>query len=97
MPEGGGADPFTEPSTTGPVTNTSIGIVATNATLTKPQCRQVTRAAHSGLARSIFPVHSPFDGDALVVAATGGVVAAMEQLVPMADLAVAAAVRASRR
>jgi L-aminopeptidase/D-esterase-like protein len=42
MPEGGAADPFTdEPVTDEPVTNTSIGVVATNATLTKPQCLQV--------------------------------------------------------
>ncbi len=91
MPAGGGADPFSDE----PVTNTSIGVVVTNATLTKPQCLQLARAGHAGLARSIFPVHSPFDGDAVVAAATNTLTAPMEQLAPMADLAVAAAVRAS--
>lgn len=44
---------------------TTLGVVATNAVLTKPQLGQVAAMAHDGLARSIRPVHSGVDGDAI--------------------------------
>ena len=47
------------------VRNTSIGIVATDATLTKAQCTKMAGTAHDGLARAINPVHTQFDGDTL--------------------------------
>jgi L-aminopeptidase/D-esterase-like protein len=52
--------------------NTTIGVVATNARLTKPQALKVVEMAHDGLARSIVPSHSPSDGDTLFALATGG-------------------------
>jgi L-aminopeptidase/D-esterase-like protein len=52
--------------------NTTIGVVATNARLTKPQALKVVGMAHDGLARSIVPSHSPSDGDTLFALATGG-------------------------
>ncbi|MBB4855071.1 L-aminopeptidase/D-esterase-like protein [Mycobacteroides chelonae] len=51
--------------------NTTIGVVATNAALSKAQCRRVAIAAHDGLARAIRPAHTPMDGDTLYVLATG--------------------------
>lgn len=51
--------------------NTTIGIVATNATLTKAQCHRMSVAAHDGIARAIVPAHSPFDGDLIFAASTG--------------------------
>ncbi|OHU30681.1 hypothetical protein BKG76_02785 [Mycobacteroides franklinii] len=51
--------------------NTTIGAVATNARLSKAQCRRVAIAAHDGLARAIRPAHTPMDGDTLYVLATG--------------------------
>lgn len=51
--------------------NTTIGAVATNARLSKAQCRRVAIAAHDGLARAIRPSHTPMDGDTLYVLATG--------------------------
>jgi len=51
--------------------NTSIGVVATNATLTKTQATKVAQMAHDGLARAIQPVHTPWDGDTLFALATG--------------------------
>ncbi|MBA0048629.1 P1 family peptidase [Mycobacteroides sp. LB1] len=51
--------------------NTTIGVVATNAPLSKAQCRRVAIAAHDGLARAIRPAHTPMDGDTLYVLATG--------------------------
>lgn len=50
--------------------NTTIGVVATNAALSKAQCRRVAIAAHDGLARAIRPAHTPMDGDTLYVLAT---------------------------
>lgn len=51
--------------------NTTIGVVATNASLTQAQATQVARMAHDGLARSIVPAHTPIDGDTLFAVATG--------------------------
>ena len=51
--------------------NSTIGIVATNARLTKTQAAKVAQMAHDGLARSITPVHSLSDGDTLFALATG--------------------------
>ena len=51
--------------------NSTIGIVATNARLTKTQATKVAQMAHDGLARSITPVHSLADGDTLFALATG--------------------------
>jgi L-aminopeptidase/D-esterase-like protein len=45
--------------------NTTIGVVATNAPLTKAQARKVAQMAHDGLALTISPVHTMFDGDTL--------------------------------
>lgn len=49
--------------------NTTIAIVATDATLTKAECQRVAVAAHDGIARATVPAHTPHDGD-LVFAAT---------------------------
>lgn len=55
--------------------NTTIGLVATNATLDKMSCHLVAQGAHDGLARAVFPAHGRSDGDAFVAAAVGGVAA----------------------
>lgn len=52
-------------------TATTIGVVATDAVLDKAQARRVAQMAHDGLARSIEPVHTLTDGDALFALATG--------------------------
>ena len=51
--------------------NTTLGVIATNATLTKTQAKRVAQVAHDGLARAIYPSHTPGDGDTLFVLATG--------------------------
>jgi L-aminopeptidase/D-esterase-like protein len=53
--------------------NTTIGVVATNARLSKVECLLVAQGAHDGLARALDPVHATVDGDAVVAAATGAV------------------------
>jgi L-aminopeptidase/D-esterase-like protein len=50
---------------------TTIGVVATDVRLDKAQCTQLATMAHDGLARSIVPAHTPFDGDTLFALATG--------------------------
>lgn len=52
-------------------TATTIGVVATDATLTKAQATKVAQMAHDGLARTINPVHTAADGDTIFALATG--------------------------
>jgi D-aminopeptidase len=54
----------------GPGANTTIALVATDAALTKAQCKRLALAAHDGLARALRPVHAPLDGDIVFAAAT---------------------------
>ncbi len=53
--------------------HTTIGIVVTNATLTKTEASKIAQMAHDGLARTINPVHTAADGDTVFAAATGTV------------------------
>ncbi|MFT3777871.1 MAG: P1 family peptidase [Ottowia sp.] len=51
--------------------NTTIGVVATDAPLTKARAQRLAGAGHDGLARAIRPVHTMSDGDTLFALATG--------------------------
>lgn len=51
--------------------NTVIGVVATNAKLSKEHVNKVAQMAHDGLAQAIRPAHTMFDGDTLFALATG--------------------------
>ncbi|MGH3516030.1 MAG: P1 family peptidase [Haloechinothrix sp.] len=51
--------------------NTTIGVIATDATLTKAECRRLAMSAQDGLARAVRPAHSMFDGDTVFALATG--------------------------
>ena len=51
--------------------NTTLAVVVTDATLTKPQARRLAMIAQTGFARAIYPVHAPMDGDVVFAAATG--------------------------
>lgn len=55
----------------GPRENTTIALVATDATLTKAQAKRFATMAHDGMARAIYPAHTPIDGDIVFAAATG--------------------------
>ncbi|MFC6490940.1 P1 family peptidase [Nitratireductor sp. GCM10026969] len=59
---------FTAPS---PGTNTTIGVIATDAKLTKAAAKRLAIAAHDGIARAIWPAHTPLDGDLVFALATG--------------------------
>src|ERR1700678_2735701 len=54
-------------------TNTTIGVVATNVALDKAQATKVAQMAHDGLARTIYPVHTPSEGDTIFAVATGAI------------------------
>ena len=54
-----------------PGENTTLGVVATNAVLTKAQAKKMAEMAHDGFARAIFPSHTMGDGDAIFALATG--------------------------
>jgi L-aminopeptidase/D-esterase-like protein len=51
--------------------NTTIAVVATDATLTKAQAKRMAVMAHDGIARAVVPSHLPSDGDLVFAAATG--------------------------
>ena len=56
-----------------PPLNTTIGVVATSARLTKSEATKLADVAHDGLARAVRPAHSLFDGDTVFALATGDV------------------------
>jgi L-aminopeptidase/D-esterase-like protein len=53
-----------------PLTNTTIGVVATNVALNKTQLTKVAQMAHDGLARTIRPIHTLYDGDTIFAVST---------------------------
>ncbi len=52
-------------------TNTTLGVVATDARLSKAQAHRLAQVAHDGLARAINPVHTMSDGDTVFALGTG--------------------------
>ncbi len=72
----GWPDPFPadalEVQTKGSVrANTTLVVVATDAKLTKAQAKRLAIMAQSGLARAIYPIHTPLDGDVMFAVSTG--------------------------
>ena len=54
-----------------PGANTAIGVIATDARLTKAQLKRLAMSAHDGIARAVWPSHSIYDGDTIFTLATG--------------------------
>ena len=54
-----------------PSENTTLVVVVTDAVLTKAQAKRLAMIAQTGMARAIYPVHAPLDGDVVFAAATG--------------------------
>ncbi|KEQ03391.1 P1 family peptidase [Pseudorhizobium pelagicum] len=75
---------------------TTIGVVVTDAVLTKAQAHRLSIAGHDGLARAVMPAHLPFDGDTIFSAATGARpvadAAALMEIFHLASLVTARAV-----
>ncbi|MDF0531505.1 P1 family peptidase [Tsukamurella sp. 8F] len=76
-----------------PRENTTIGIVITNARLSKIDTLVLAQGAHDGLARAVTPPHTRYDGDGFVSAATGLVDAKVDLVRALAVSAVADAIR----
>lgn len=53
------------------LSNTTLGVIATNAALTKAEATKIAQMGHDGLARAIRPIHTMFDGDAVFALAAG--------------------------
>jgi L-aminopeptidase/D-esterase-like protein len=75
--------------------NTTIGVIVTNAALTKGECLLVAQSGHDGMSRALSPTHSTADGDALIAAATGVVPAEIEPVRSLAAVVVERAIRAA--
>jgi L-aminopeptidase/D-esterase-like protein len=85
------------PEAVPPGGSTTLGLVATNAALTKGEVHRVAVQAHDGMARAIRPVHTSFDGDTVFALAVPRVAAAMDLVAFLAEEALAAAIRAGVR
>jgi L-aminopeptidase/D-esterase-like protein len=87
------------PPTARPAEQTTLAVVATNARLSKAQATKMAQMAHDGLARSIYPVHTPVDGDTVFALATGSHTADLNLLLTgslAADVTAEAVLRAVR-
>lgn len=80
------------PEAFGPSTNTTIGVLATNARLDKVGCLLLAQSGHGGLARALEPSHTLVDGDALVALSCGDLEAPLEQVRTLGARAVSAAI-----
>ena len=79
-----------------PFEHTTLVVVATNARLTKVECRLMSESAHDGLARAIHPAHTRHDGDIAFAVATGELeTPQFDRLRVLATETTAAAVRAA--
>jgi L-aminopeptidase/D-esterase-like protein len=88
--EGGAWPAEAEPP---PAGNTTLVVVATNASLSKERANLLARAAHEGISRAIRPSHTMWDGDTAFALATGEVEADQRALEAMAERAVADSIR----
>jgi len=73
--------------------NTVIGVVATNAKLSKEDTNKLAQMAHAGLTRTIRPAHTPFDGDTIFALSTGTHSASLMAIGAFAAEATAQAIR----
>jgi L-aminopeptidase/D-esterase-like protein len=71
------------------VENTTLAVVVTDASLTKPQAKRLAMIAQTGFAHAIYPVHAPMDGDVVFAAATGE--HPIDPLIGLTELGMAAA------
>ncbi|MDS1030937.1 P1 family peptidase [Bacillota bacterium LX-D] len=76
-----------------PMTNTTIGAIVTNAALTREEVNKVAQMAHNGLAKSIRPVHTLYDGDTIFSVATGKIKADVNLIGALSAEVLATAVR----
>jgi len=90
-----GAPPLGEPVPPGG--STTLGLVVTDAALTKGEVHRVAVQAHDGMARAVRPAHTSFDGDAVFALAVPRVTATADLVAFLAEEALALAIRAGVR
>lgn len=73
------------------IANTTLAVVATDRPLTRAAARRLATMAHDGLARTIRPIHTPFDGDTVFALSTAGEPPATVSPVLLAELGTRAA------
>jgi len=93
--EPSGAPSFGEPVPPGG--STTLGLVVTDAALTKGEVHRVAVQAHDGMARAVRPAHTSFDGDTVFALAVPRVAAAADLVAFLAEEALALAIRAGVR
>ena len=77
--------------------STVIGCLVTDARLSKHEAARAADLAHSGIARSVSPAHTTYDGDALFLLCAQRVEASVDLVAHLGSLAVAEAIRAAVR
>ena len=80
-----------------PPANTTIGVVATNARLSRERAHLLSLAGHDGISAAVRPAHTIWDGDTVFALATGEVDAAQAAVEELAERAVAEAIRRAVR
>jgi L-aminopeptidase/D-esterase-like protein len=80
-----------------PAASTTIGVVATNGMLTKPEARELAGVGHDALDVAIRPAHTIFDGDTVFTLATRRVGATFDEVASLVEPAVTTAVRRAFR
>lgn len=73
--------------------NTTLAVLATNATFNKQELMRVAMIAHCGFSRTIVPVHTTFDGDLLFVLSTGEMEADVNRVGILGDFVIAEAIK----
>lgn len=73
--------------------NTTLGVIATNARLSKAEAKRLSMSAHDGFARCILPSHTLFDGDVIFSLATGEIKADLNHLNILSAFVVSLAVQ----
>jgi len=76
-----------------PLTNTTLGVIVTNARLSKTDVNWVAQRGHNGFARAISPCHTKLDGDLVFAAATGQVEASADMVGVIGSVVMSQAVR----
>jgi L-aminopeptidase/D-esterase-like protein len=77
--------------------STTLGLVVTDAALTKSEVHRVAVQAHDGMARAVSPVHTSFDGDTVFALAVPRAAASADLVAILAEEALALAIRAGVR
>jgi len=76
-----------------PLTNTTLGVIVTNASLSKTDVNWVAQRGHNGFARAISPCHTKLDGDLVFAASTGQVEASADMVGVVGSVIMSRAVR----